>query len=188
VKDNDNKHKEYLICGLGNPLLTDDAIGLLLVQKLLKRSDKKIRDKVDFKESHTGFMDLIDDFAGYKHVLIIDSIETLAEKPGTLILCETGDFHDLSYRSYTSIHGLNFPTIIELNRILGQPVPETCTIAGITVADCKNFGVKISKGLKQKVPELVNSLIRFIDTWITPQQEEFVHQYIKTRLNTHRKL
>jgi hydrogenase maturation protease len=181
------KQKEYLICGLGNPLLTDDAIGLLLLRKLSRRCHREIRDRVDFIESQTGFMDLIEEFTGYKHLLIIDSIETQAEKPGTLILCEPGDFQGFSYRSYISVHGLNFPTILQLSRVLGQSVPETCTIAGIAVTDCKRFGVKLSKELKHKVPELVTALTRFINTWITPKQEEFVHQFVKTRLHTNKK-
>jgi hydrogenase maturation protease len=179
VKMQDEECKQYLICGLGNPVLTDDAVGLLLVRDLKEKCDRELRNLIDFRESQIGFLDLLDDFSGYKHLLIIDSIVTDTESPGTLILCEPEDARGLSYGSTVSIHGLNFPTLLELGRMLGSFLPETCTIAGVTVADCKQFGIGLSPELKRRYPGLLRTLIRFMLKWTNTGEEHVI-------LNNHR--
>ncbi|MBN2443145.1 MAG: hydrogenase maturation protease [Spirochaetales bacterium] len=175
MNTHDSLRKQYLVCGLGNPVLTDDAIGILLVRQLMKECDAKIRHLLDFKENQTGFMDLLEDFEGYKHILLIDSIETPTEQPGTLILCNPGNWHGLSYRSYASVHGLNFPTILELGRVLGNTMPETCTIAGITVRECTQFGMVLSAELQEEMPGLLSDLMQFIAAWVEPEKEELIY-------------
>ena len=179
MKKRDYIQKQYLICGLGNPVLTDDAIGILLVRKLMKKCDKKIKKLIDFKENQSNFLDMLDDFSGYRHLLIIDSIETLTEKPGTLILCEPENFQGISWTGYVGIHGLNFPTLLRLGRVLGNPLPETCTIAGITIKECKQFGTVLSKELKNKIPELLNTLVLFIQKWVNLGERDVINMYRK---------
>lgn len=166
--------KQYLICGLGNPVLTDDGIGILLVRDLMEKCDKELRKIIDFRENQIGLLDLLDDCSGYGHLLIIDSIVTDTEEPGTLILCEPEDIRGLSYASTVGIHGLNFPTLIKLGRMLGSFMPRTCTIAGIAVSECKQFGIGLSPALKEKYPELLYTLTRFILKWTNTGEEHVV--------------
>jgi hydrogenase maturation protease len=174
VKRKNQEHKQYLICGLGNPVLTDDTIGILLVRDLKEKCDRELRNIIEFKESQIGFLDLLDDFCGYRHLLIVDSIVTDTESPGTLILCEQEDVRGLSYGSTVSIHGLNFPTLLQLGRLLGNSMPETCTIAGIAVSECKEFGLGLSPGLREKYSELLGTLIRFILKWTDTGEEHVI--------------
>ena len=167
-----SKHNQHLICGLGNPLLMDDAIGISIVRKLEEELDNDIVRHIDFIENHTGYLDLLDDFSEYSHILLIDSIETPVEKPGTLILCEPDDFNGMDNSGYVGIHGLNFPTFLKLGTVLGNPLPLSCTIAGITIRECKIFGIGLSKELESRIPELINRLKQFILKWIRIKARE----------------
>ncbi|MBN2533632.1 MAG: hydrogenase maturation protease [Spirochaetales bacterium] len=179
VKIQDQEEKQYLICGLGNPVLTDDAIGILLVRDLIEKCDRELRNLIDFKECQIGFLDVLDDFSGYRHLLIIDSIVTDTEKPGTLILCEPEDFRGLSYRNTAGICGLTFPKLIRLGRMLGSLMPETCTIAGIAVSEHKQCSIGLSPELKNKYPELLYILTKFILKWTNTGEKHIIinHRY-----------
>lgn len=174
VNIKDHECKQYLICGLGNSVLTDDAIGILLVHDLKERCDRELRNLIDFKENQIGYLDLLDDFAGYKHLLIIDSIVTNTEDPGTLILCEPENVLGLSYGSTVGIHGLNFPTLMQLGRMLGSFMPESCTIAGIAVSECRRFGIGLSPELKNKYSEILYKLVKFMLKWANIGEEHII--------------
>jgi len=172
VKEQNQNHKQYLVCGMGNPVLTDDAVGLFLVRDLEKKSENRIKKLADFIENHTGYMDLFDYFSLYRHILVVDSMESNTEKPGTLIICQPEEIQRFSSSGYMSVHGLNLPEIIALSKMLETSVLETCTIAGITVTECRQFGTDLSSDLKNCYPDLLCELTKFIENWLSTREKK----------------
>ncbi len=73
--------KRTLVLGLGNPILSDDSVGLRVVQELQKillpRKDLVI------DEDHWGGLRLMERLAGFDRAIIIDAIQSGAA-PGTI--------------------------------------------------------------------------------------------------------
>lgn len=61
-----------VILGLGNPILTDDAIGIRIAQKL-----KEKKPKLEVIETSEAGMALLDLITGYDKFIIIDSMRLL---------------------------------------------------------------------------------------------------------------
>lgn len=69
------------VLGVGNPIMTDEGIGVLLVQRLEEHASAF--PMVDFREVGTGGMKLLHILADYRKVVFIDCAYMQTE-PGTL--------------------------------------------------------------------------------------------------------
>jgi len=70
---------ETLVLGVGNPILTDDAVGFR-VARLLKETRPELT-VIETSEAGLTLLELITDC---EWVIIVDSVKTGKSKPGTL--------------------------------------------------------------------------------------------------------
>ncbi|MGB2852819.1 MAG: hydrogenase maturation protease, partial [Dehalococcoidia bacterium] len=63
-----------LVLGLGNPILSDDAVGLRVVEELEGRVDQQ---EVKLVETTVAGLGLLDFLTGHDRAIIIDSIQTV---------------------------------------------------------------------------------------------------------------
>lgn len=139
-----------LVLGLGNDILTDDAIGLLIARELRQRFAGDAHIQVE--ETTEMGLALLDLITGHRVVVIIDSIQTGKRSPGTL--------HELDPASFKAFvgatpHFLGVSETIELGKQLGLPMPDTVKILGVEVADPFTLGTKLSPALAAALPGLV---------------------------------
>lgn len=152
----DNKKAEILILGLGNPILSDDSVGLRVVDKLKKILTPK--NNVDFCKVATSGIELLDIISGYKHLILIDVIKTGKEKIGTLNKHKISDFNNSIHLS--SPHQMNFPSVIEFANKTGIPVPEIIDIFTIEVKDIYAFSLECSELMKKKIPVIADKILK----------------------------
>ena len=84
-----------LVIGIGNLVLSDDAIGPLLVRDLMK--DMHINKNIDYKENYSTGLDLLEEIIGYERVIIIDCIKNEEYEPGTCLLFNIDGLDSLKY-------------------------------------------------------------------------------------------
>jgi hydrogenase maturation protease len=68
-----------LVLGLGNPILSDDAVGIRIAEGLKLKAS--VQDVVETSEAGVALLDYA---VGYDKLVIIDSIMTDKGKPGEL--------------------------------------------------------------------------------------------------------
>ncbi len=71
-----------VVIGLGNPLMGDDGLGIVVARQLLSRTD--LPDGVQVVDGGTWGLNLLPVIEDAERVLLVDAIDT-AEAPGTLI-------------------------------------------------------------------------------------------------------
>jgi hydrogenase maturation protease len=71
-----------LVLGLGNDILSDDAVGLILARQLATKLAGI--DGIEVRETMEMGLALLDFLVGYDAVLILDAIQTGQAAPGTL--------------------------------------------------------------------------------------------------------
>ena len=71
-----------LVLGVGNILLTDEAIGVHIAEALAERYI--LPDYVEVMDGGTAGMELLDSMAGRDHLIITDAIVTAKSAPGTI--------------------------------------------------------------------------------------------------------
>lgn len=121
-----------LVLALGNPILSDDAVGWEVADRITGRAP----DLNVLKESNAT-MDLIPTMAGYERLIIIDAIKTGSAEPGTLHRFTLDDF--ASTIRPTSPHDVNFATAFEMGRQMGYEIPPDIRIYGVEVQELNKF-------------------------------------------------
>lgn len=142
-----------LVLGIGNPILTDDSVGIKTVKSLeasLKNGD------VDFLPADIDGLSFLDVMMGYDRVVIIDSIMTDKAGVGTI---HRLTLDDLSFSiSPGSAHSINLATAIDLGRKLKLPVPEFIEIFAIESKDVTSFGENLTPELEEKFQGIVKDI------------------------------
>lgn len=73
-----------LVLGVGNILLTDEAIGVRIVEALEQRYI--LPDYVEILDGGTAGMELLGDMANRDHLIIADAIVSKKSAPGTMMI------------------------------------------------------------------------------------------------------
>lgn len=129
-----------VILGLGNSILSDDAVGILAAReagKLLEGCEDVV-----IAENERGGMDVLDEIGPYERAVLVDGIKTGRKPPGTIFLLSAREF--IPTRRLSGFHDLDLSTALELARRLGLPVPEEIIVLAVEINDDVNFGEKCS--------------------------------------------
>jgi hydrogenase maturation protease len=139
-----------LVLGLGNDILTDDAVGLRVAAEVRAR----LADRRDVEVRATTEMGLalLDEMAGRKGVVIVDSIQTGRAPPGHVHDIAGGDLADWGGRSP---HFLGVGETLAFGRMLGAEMPAQIGVVAIEVADPFTLGTELTEAVARAVPAAV---------------------------------
>ncbi len=144
-----HKDKRILILGLGNPILSDDGVGLLLTEKVAGNIPG-----VDAMSVTLAGLELLDILAGYDYVFLIDAATGTGGRPGELKELEDGSG---ALHLFTS-HGVNFFDLLRLGRDMGLKMPEPAAVFGIEIGNTTDFGTSLSPALDSALPSLESAI------------------------------
>lgn len=141
-----------LILGMGNPILTDDGVGIKIARKL-----KEDNPELEVAETSEAGMALLDFVVGYDKLIIIDSIKTEQGKPGELYKLGLEDFKpDMGF---FSSHGVDIATAVELGRRAGYKMPEYISLYAVEIKDNSTFGEECTEEIEERIPFIVKQII-----------------------------
>ena len=151
--------KPLLILCLGNEIISDDGFGPEVARRLMMNDD--LSEDVEVIFAPVAGFKLLDFLTGRKKVLIVDSIRTGSDSPGTLHRFSAGVFTP-SYHLTTS-HQINLPTALELGRILGVDMPEVVDVVTVEAEDLETLSEELSPPVRQAV----DGAVTLIKEWIS---------------------
>jgi hydrogenase maturation protease len=145
---------KVLILGLGNDILTDDAVGLHVVRELRRR----LADEPEIAVEETCEMGLalLDYFVGRHAVIIVDSIQTGRVPPGTI---HEVDANELKQLTGHTPHFMGVGETLALGHRLGLTMPERVEIFAIEVGDPFTLGTEMTVAVAGAVPEVLRRLL-----------------------------
>ena len=141
-----------LILGMGNPILTDDGVGVKIAQKL-----KEARPSLEVEETSEAAIALLDLIMGYDNLVIIDSIKTEQGKPGELYKLKLEDFKPAL--DSCSSHGIDIATAFEVGQHLGCKMPQSVSIYAVEIRDNATFAEQCTEEVEAKIPSIVKQII-----------------------------
>ncbi len=158
--------QKTLIIGLGNPLVTDDSVGLRVVGALTDRLAS--HPHVEIGEDYWGGLRLMERLIGYDRAIVIDAICTGAV-PGTI-------FHlspdMMPTQRSASAHDVNLPTALDFGRRAGVhlPLDEDIHLLGIEAQDVINFSDDCTPAVAAAIPRAVEEVVRLLESMLSPRQ------------------
>jgi hydrogenase maturation protease len=141
-----------LILGLGNSILSDDRIGLMVAEEVHKKLNSA---EIDLKPAETAGMDLINVVKDYDNLIVIDSIKTGKMKPGEIV--EVMENKNASSRMLSS-HDVSFFDMLKMGKEIGLKMPQNVKIYGIEIKDNETFSEELTVELKEKLPDIINEI------------------------------
>ena len=152
--------ERIVIVGLGNPLLTDDAVGLRAAALLAERLSGA---PVDVIESSWGGMRFVDLLAGYDRAILLDAIEWRRGPPGTVYRL-TPDAAIPTMRA-VSYHDVSLGTALALGRSLDIPLPTETVFFAVEAQDTRTFGESLTPAVEAALPEVVRRVEAQLMQW-----------------------
>ena len=152
--------KGPLILFLGNAMLSDDRIGLILGEMLKEKLESEGYE-VEILEK-TGFS-LIDYLENRDEAVIVDSVRTGRHLVGQVVSLNLDDLQQ--YAPFTS-HYVGISEALKLMKQLDLNPPRHLRILGIEVQDPYTISQKISDKLTKRLNELAQEIHRMISSSI----------------------
>jgi hydrogenase maturation protease len=150
-----------LIIGLGNPLVSDDAVGLRVIETL--KSQLAARDDVELAEDYWGGLRLMERMIGFQRAIVVDAIQS-GSPPGTIHLLRPDD---LPTQRSASAHDVNLPTALEFGRRAGAALPaDHCVrLVGIEVEDILNFSQRCTPAVEAAIPRAAAVVLELLNAF-----------------------
>lgn len=148
-----------IIIGVGNPLLSDDSVGIGVVRKL-SESIGHMSD-VDCQELYTGGMKLMESMLGYDRAFLVDAMVTGHHLPGTVSCVEPARESITCHAS--SPHDTDMLTSLIMGKELGLSLPTEIMIWGIEAADVATFSEQLTPAVAAAVPVAVAEILRQLE-------------------------
>lgn len=141
-----------IIIGVGNPIASDDAVGVVVAQRLARRLPD-----FDVDAGCTGGFDLVDRIVGYRRAVIIDAMITNRFPLGTVTRVDLDRSNCLLF---ASSHGISVSQAIEFARQVGAEIPQEIIIYGVEIGNVQCFSEGISQGLGLSIDSIVEQIER----------------------------
>ena len=144
-----------IIVGIGNPIRSDDAVGLVVARILRERLAGT--EGIDVAELWAGGLRLVEAMAGYDRAVVIDAMATGDKPPGSVRRLTLADLG--AARNLTCAHDTSLPTALELWRRSSVPVPEDIAIWGIEGKDMLTLSEQLSQPVDEAVPVVAAAIL-----------------------------
>jgi hydrogenase maturation protease len=157
-----------VIIGLGNPVLTDDGVGIH-VARLLKASLPSGLGVTVHLASPDG-KQLADAMAGFEKVILVDALLTGQNPPGTVVHLSAEDLQQSA--NATPVHDRDFRTVLDLATSNGAKTAQVVEAWGVEIGDATNFGAYPSPAVRAAVPHIISEICRSAQQAAAPNRDE----------------
>lgn len=157
AKDRSSEIRKILILGLGNDVLGDEGLGMKVADDL---KNNRLFPEVEYKNSYTGGLNLLDIITGFDALLIID---TACNNN-----CEIGTIHHYTPETFretlhlSSEHDTSFLTMLETGKRLGLKIPDRIDILAIEIHLDLYLEEKLSDNISGRYYKIRSEIINFI--------------------------
>lgn len=149
-----------IIVGIGNPVLTDDSVGIKVARHFEGVVDTEFLMTTDFK--------VLDKILGYDRAIIIDGVR-LGEEPGTVREFSPDDL--LYTVTFSGSHNLSLPTTLKLGyELFREEMPQEIKIITVEVADVTTFGTECTPPVAAAISEAVQRVRAHLEGKFYPKE------------------
>jgi len=148
-----------LLIGLGNPILTDDGVGVQVAYAVKAKIPESETRDVTVAEASVGGLHLMEMMVGYQQVILVDAIQTPGGQPGAIHHLTLEDIASAVPTQHSaSAHDMNLPTALEMGHRLGLALPKSVEIFAIEAEDVVTFGETCTPAVAAAIP-IVTELV-----------------------------
>jgi len=150
---------DTLVLGIGNIIMTDDGVGVRVVNLLQERY--RFSHTVKVMDGGTLGLDLLHHLEGIRRLVVVDAVET-GGPPGTLVRL-TGDEINIAFRTKLSPHQMGLQDLLLVAELQGF-VPDEMVLWGVQPAEI-GMGTELTAAVEDQVEPLVGQVLKELEAW-----------------------
>lgn len=151
-----------LIIGLGNPILTDDGVGVKVAFELKRIIDLKAHPELTITEASAGGLRLMEAILGYDKVILIDAyyLNPATTRPGKIHRLTLDDLRSKSPTQHsTSAHDTSLFTALDTASEVGYDIPSEFCIYAVEVENILDFSETPTPRVARAIPIVARMII-----------------------------
>lgn len=153
-----------ILIGLGNPILTDDGVGVKVAYEIERRLGEDIPTNLTITEASVGGLRLMELMEGYDRAIIVDAIQTGNGHPiGSILQLSLKDLREISPTQHSaSAHDTSLVTALDAGIMIGMKLPLDITIFAIEVENILDFNEQPTPAVAAAIPLVVKMVLDII--------------------------
>ena len=157
-----------LLVGMGNPYLSDDAVGIRLVRDFRQRLGR-IPNLDVMEECSMGGLTFLDLLDGFRRLIVVDSIRTKGGIPGRWYRFTAERLRETM--NISNIHDVNFATALELGHRMGMKIPaeRETHIFAVEIIDNYTFGEQLTDEIERAYPIYSEEIFDDLGSLLNPE-------------------
>ena len=152
-----------LVVGLGNPILTDDGVGVKVAYAVEEALGPNIPENVDITEASVGGLRLMELVEGYGRVILIDAIMTTKHDFGTIHRLTLDDLRKITPTAHSaSAHDTSLVTALDAAEQMGMKMPADFEIIAVEVENVMDFSDEPTPAVDAAIPKVAEMVLEML--------------------------
>ncbi len=153
-----------IVIGLGNPILTDDGVGVKVAYEVKKALNfQSPISNLHITEASAGGLRLMEMMVGYDRAILVDAFTNGRNQPGRIQRLTLEDLRAVSPTQHSaSAHDTTLVTALETGKKLGLHLPDEVIIYAIDVENVIDFSEEPTTAVAEAIPEVVTAVLNEI--------------------------
>ena len=156
-----NNQGKTLILGIGNTLLSDEGIGIHVLNHL--QQNTTLNGNVEYMDGGTLSFTLADPIQQCDQLIVVDASE-LGQQPGFVQVFENADMdHFVTSGNKKSVHEVGLADVMSIS-LLSDSLPEKRALVGIQPQTI-DWGDDPTPPVQQAIPEACKQIEALVERW-----------------------
>ena len=155
----DDYENSIVVLGVGNILLTDEGLGVHVVEDL--KANYNFTPQISLIDGGTMGMELLTYMRGMKKILLIDAVNG-GEAPGTIYEFPHRELEQY-FTDHISVHEVGMQDILRIRAIQENPL-EDAIVIGVE-PESLDVGFEPSAPVQKALPEVKERVLRVLREW-----------------------
>lgn len=155
----DDYENSIVVLGVGNILLTDEGLGVHVVEDL--KANYTFIPQISLIDGGTMGMELLTYMRGMKKILLIDAVNG-GEAPGTIYEFPHRELEQY-FTDHISVHEVGMQDILRIRAIQENPL-EDAIVIGVE-PESLDVGFEPSAPVQKALPEVKDRVLRVLRKW-----------------------
>ena len=155
----DDYENSIVVLGVGNILLTDEGLGVHVVEDL--KANYNFTPQISLIDGGTMGMELLTYMRGMKKILLVDAVNG-GEAPGTIYEFPHRELEQY-FTDHISVHEVGMQDILRIRAIQENPL-EDAIVIGVE-PESLEVGFEPSELVQHALPEVKDRVLRVLRDW-----------------------
>ena len=150
---------KVLVLGIGNLVMSDDGVGVKVVQRLQR--DYRFPENVEVLDGGTLGLDLLPKLEGIERLIIVDAVET-GQKAGTCVRL-AGEELPIALETKLSPHQMGLKDLLAVSQLMGHS-PRQMVLIGVQPGSIE-MDTELTSEVEAVMEILISNVLKELKEW-----------------------